>query len=73
MIGFPHKDMKAVYSFITKQTHDRESKEEFQFPAEYMFQAGAGKDLVDVDDPISTTAARDGPLGDREGPHRRRR
>jgi len=33
MIGFPQRH-KAVYSFITKQTHDRESKEEFQFSAE---------------------------------------
>ncbi|MCU1461510.1 MAG: amidohydrolase 2 [Acidimicrobiales bacterium] len=55
MIGFPHKDMKAVYSFITKQTHDRQSKEEFQFPAEYMFKDVPEKGLVDVDDPISTT------------------
>ena len=55
MIGFPHKDMKAVYSFITKQTNDRQSKEDFQFPAEYMFKDVPEKGLVDVDDPISTT------------------
>ncbi len=38
MIGFPHDDMKAVYAFITRQTKDTQSKEEFEFPAEYMFK-----------------------------------
>ena len=38
MIGFPSPDMKQTYSFITRQTKDRESKEEFDFPAEYMFK-----------------------------------
>ena len=42
MIGFPAADMRDSYSFITRQTKDRESQEEFQFPAEYMF-----KDLPD--------------------------
>ena len=35
MIGFPHADMKAVYSFITRQTNDREPKEKFEFPVEW--------------------------------------
>jgi predicted TIM-barrel fold metal-dependent hydrolase len=55
MIGFPHKDMKAVYAFITKQTNDKQSKEEFAFPAEYMFKDVPEKELVDVDDPIAVT------------------
>jgi hypothetical protein len=55
MIGFPHRDMKEVYAFITRQTKDRESKEEFAFPAEYMFKDVPEKGLVDSDDPISTT------------------
>lgn len=55
MIGFPHHDMKQVYAFITRQTKDRESKEQFAFPAEYMFKDVPEKDLVDTDDPISTT------------------
>src|SRR5688572_11727674 len=38
MIGFPHKDMKETYAFITRQTKDRESKEDFAFPAQYMFK-----------------------------------
>jgi predicted TIM-barrel fold metal-dependent hydrolase len=54
MIGFPHRDMKQVYAFITRQTKDRQSREEFAFPAEYMFKDVPEKDL-DADDPISTT------------------
>jgi len=55
MIGFPHGDMKATYEFITKQTKDRQSKEEFEFPAEYMFKDVPEKKLRESDDPISTT------------------
>jgi uncharacterized protein len=55
MIGFPHHDMKAVYGFITRQTHDRQSKEDFEFPVEYMFKDVPEKGLTDVDDPIGTT------------------
>ncbi len=55
MIGFPHGDMKAVYSFITRQTKDRESKEDFDFPVEYMFKDVPEKGLVNSDDPISIT------------------
>ena len=38
MLGFPHRDMKEVYRFITRQTKDTQSKEEFDFPVEYMFK-----------------------------------
>jgi predicted TIM-barrel fold metal-dependent hydrolase len=55
MIGFPHGDMKALYSFITKQTKDKESKEDFEFPVEYMFKDVPDKDYREVDDPISVT------------------
>ena len=55
MIAFPHADMKQVYAFITKQTRDRESKEEFEFPAEYMFKDVPEKGLRDVDDPVAVT------------------
>jgi predicted TIM-barrel fold metal-dependent hydrolase len=55
MIGFPHRDMKDVYAFITRQTKDRESKESFEFPVEYMFKDVPEKGLVDSDDPISIT------------------
>ena len=55
MIGFPHKDMKEVYTFITRQTKDRQSKEDFAFPVEYMFKQVPEKEYLDVDDPISVT------------------
>jgi predicted TIM-barrel fold metal-dependent hydrolase len=55
MIGFPAKDMKAVYAFITKQTRDRQSREEFEFPAEYMFKQPPDKELKDVADPVAFT------------------
>jgi predicted TIM-barrel fold metal-dependent hydrolase len=38
MIGFPFRDKRAVYDFITKRTKDSESKEGFTFPAQYMFK-----------------------------------
>jgi uncharacterized protein len=52
MIGFPHEGF-AQYDFIRKQTRDRNSKEEMEFPAEYMFK-NVPKDLP-TDDPISVT------------------
>jgi uncharacterized protein len=55
MIGFPHDDMKAVYAFITDQTKDRESKEDFKFPAEYMFKDVPEKALTGSADPIGVT------------------
>ena len=48
MIGFPHADMAGVYDFITRQTKDRESKEEFEFPAEYMFKDVPEKELTEA-------------------------
>ena len=50
MIGFPHEG-SAQYDFIRKQTKDRESKEDIEFPVEYMF-----KDVpqgLSTDDPVS--------------------
>jgi uncharacterized protein len=50
MIGFPHQG-SAQYDFIRRQTKDRESKESFEFPVEYMF-----KDVpkgLPTDDPVS--------------------
>jgi predicted TIM-barrel fold metal-dependent hydrolase len=52
MIGFPQKDF-SQYDFIRRQTKDRDSREEMQFPAEYMFKQ-VPKDLPD-DDPIGLT------------------
>ncbi len=50
MVGFPHEG-SAQYDFIRKQTKDRESKEDFEFPVEYIF-----KDVpkgLPTDDPVS--------------------
>ncbi|HXW34566.1 MAG TPA: amidohydrolase family protein [Acidimicrobiales bacterium] len=55
MIGFPHRDMKKVYEFITRQTKDAQSREEFQFPAEYMFKNVPEKQLDEGADPVSVT------------------
>jgi uncharacterized protein len=52
MIGFPQKDF-SHYDFIRRQTKDRGSREEMQFPAEYMFKQ-VPKDLP-ADDPIGVT------------------
>ncbi|GAB2659978.1 amidohydrolase family protein [Prescottella soli] len=41
------------YAFITRQTKDRESRDEFSMPAQYMFK-GVPEDLS-TDDPISVT------------------
>lgn len=41
------------YAFITQQTKDRESRDEFSMPAQYMFK-GVPDDLA-TDDPISVT------------------
>jgi predicted TIM-barrel fold metal-dependent hydrolase len=57
MIGFPHRDMKDTYAFITRQTKDRQSAEEFEFPVEYMFKQVPEKDLRDVEDPVEATLA----------------
>ncbi len=55
MIGFPHSDTKSTYDFITRQTKDRESQEEFEFPAQYMFKNVPERDAAATADPISAT------------------
>ncbi len=55
MIGFAHRDMKEAYRFITRQTRDAESKEQFAFPVEYMFKEVPGRELEGVEDPIGVT------------------
>jgi len=57
MIDFPHPDYKETYRHITRQTRDEESKEKFEFPAEYMFKDVPDKKLRDVDDPVAVTVA----------------
>jgi len=57
MIGFPARDLKAQYAFITKQTKDAQSKDEFEFPAEYMFKSPPDKEkeLRESTDPVGFT------------------
>ena len=52
MIGFPHEGF-GQYDFIRKQTKDRESKEDLEFPVEYIFK-DVPKELP-TDDPITLT------------------
>jgi uncharacterized protein len=52
MIGFPRPD-SAQYDFIRAQTKDVASREEMEFPAEYMFKE-VPKDLP-AEDPIGVT------------------
>ncbi|RAY12407.1 amidohydrolase [Actinomadura craniellae] len=52
MIGFPQEGT-AQYDFIRRQTKDAESKEQMEFPAEYMFKE-VPKDLP-TEDPVSVT------------------
>jgi predicted TIM-barrel fold metal-dependent hydrolase len=52
MIGFP-KEGFDQYDFIRRQTKDRESKEDLDFPVEYMFK-DVPKDLPS-DDPVTLT------------------
>jgi uncharacterized protein len=52
MISFPQEGF-GQYDFIRKQTKDRESKEDLEFPVEYMFKE-VPKDLP-ADDPVSLT------------------
>lgn len=52
MIGFPREGFEQ-YDFIRRQVKDRGSKEEMEFPAEYMFKQ-VPKDLP-AGDPISVT------------------
>ncbi len=39
MLGFPIDDRRAHYEFMKPLLHDRESAEDFEFPAQYMFKA----------------------------------
>jgi uncharacterized protein len=52
MIAFPQEGT-AQYDFIRKQAKDTASREDMEFPAEYMFKE-VPKDLP-IDDPISVT------------------
>ena len=55
MIGFPHEDMRAAYAFVTRQTKDTQSREQFVFPVEYMFKDVPDKELSSSPDPVAVT------------------
>ncbi len=38
MIGFPEADRRHYYDFLRANLRDRESLDEFEFPAQYMFK-----------------------------------
>ena len=57
MIGFPIEDKKELYAFITRQTKDAQSKDEFSFPVEYMFKDVPDRELTRSDDPVAITLA----------------
>src|ERR1700712_858678 len=54
MIGFPMRDVSKTYAFITNQVKDKESKEEFAFPAQYMFK-DVPHEYHGTEDPIAVT------------------
>jgi len=56
MIGFPLRDKRRTYEFITRQTKDAESREDFDFPVEYMFK-DAPDEAADAADPVALTLA----------------
>ncbi len=55
MLGFPSPDMKELYRFITRQTKDTQSREEFSFPVEYMFKDVPEHELEGSNDPVGVT------------------
>jgi predicted TIM-barrel fold metal-dependent hydrolase len=52
MVGFPSRNRREVYRFLAPHLRDQESKEEFRFPAEYMFK-DVPPDLEDNVDPVA--------------------
>ena len=69
MIGFPHEG--GAVRLHPQADEGPRSKEDFEFPVEYMF-----KDVpkgLPTDDPVALMLQRDGPVRHREGDDRRRR
>ena len=56
MIGFPIRNRDRVYARLRRAAKDRESKEEFAFPAEYMFKE-VPDPAAEEEDPIAVTFA----------------
>ena len=56
MLGIPTGDPSRWYEFLRKQLLDRESREEFEFPAQYMFK-NVPHFEESMDDPVSYVLA----------------
>jgi len=54
MLGFPIADYDKTYDFLRKAARDKESKESFRFPVEYMFK-GVPYDFGKDADPLEAT------------------
>ncbi len=54
MFGLPIRDYDATYQFLRDAARDKESKEGFKFPAEYMFK-GVPYDFGKDGDPVKVT------------------
>jgi uncharacterized protein len=56
MINIPHGSKKDWYKFLAPQLREKESKEDFEFPVEYMFK-GVPDDIDEGADPTETVLA----------------
>lgn len=54
MIGFPSANREEVYKFLAPALRDKQSKDEFKMPAEYMFK-DIPADLEEGIDPVAVT------------------
>jgi predicted TIM-barrel fold metal-dependent hydrolase len=54
MIGFPFRDKRAIYEYLRKGIKDTQSKDEYDFPVEYMFKE-VPDEATEDDDPIEIT------------------
>ena len=54
MLSLPITDPDQTYAFLRRAARDRESKQSFQFPAEYMFK-GVPHDFGKGSDPVAVT------------------
>ena len=54
MLGLPITDPERTYAFLKRNVHDRESRETFRLPVEYMFK-GVPHEWGQGDDPVKVT------------------
>ena len=66
MIGFPSADREEVYKFSAPALRDAESKDQFEFPAQYMFK-DVPDDIEEGRRPGRGDSRQDGPLRRRAG------